>query len=200
MRPDDRVALTGDDAILVSRRPPAATPHLGTDRGDGTWARRFDHPFSGGGVRASEQRLRARRADPAPAQLRGGGSLASTRLVGRAGGHPLARAGGRRPRRPRGHLHSLARLGPRPWCHGARRGRGRTGRGPQRLRHERLPGALPATRGHGRHRYSFRLYALNSDPALPSGAGKRELERALEGHTLAAAELIGTTSVRSRPV
>jgi Raf kinase inhibitor-like YbhB/YbcL family protein len=46
--------------------------------------------------------------------------------------------------------------------------------------------------GHGRHRYSFRLYALNPDPALPSGAGKRELERALEGHTLAAAELIGT--------
>jgi Raf kinase inhibitor-like YbhB/YbcL family protein len=46
--------------------------------------------------------------------------------------------------------------------------------------------------GHGRHRYSFRLYALDSDPDLPPGAGKRELERALEGHTLAAAELIGT--------
>jgi Raf kinase inhibitor-like YbhB/YbcL family protein len=46
--------------------------------------------------------------------------------------------------------------------------------------------------GHGRHRYSFRLYALDSDPDLPSGAGKRELVRALEGHTLAAAELIGT--------
>jgi Raf kinase inhibitor-like YbhB/YbcL family protein len=39
--------------------------------------------------------------------------------------------------------------------------------------------------GHGRHRYSFRLYALDSDPDLRPGAGKGELERALEGHTLA---------------
>jgi Raf kinase inhibitor-like YbhB/YbcL family protein len=46
--------------------------------------------------------------------------------------------------------------------------------------------------GHGRHRYSFRLYALDSDLDLPSGAAKRELERALEGRTLAVAELIGT--------
>lgn len=46
--------------------------------------------------------------------------------------------------------------------------------------------------GHGRHRYSFRLYALDSDPDLPPGAGKRELERTLKGHTLGAAELIGT--------
>jgi Raf kinase inhibitor-like YbhB/YbcL family protein len=46
--------------------------------------------------------------------------------------------------------------------------------------------------GHGRHRYSFRLYALDSDPDLGPGAGKRELERTLEGHTLATAELIGT--------
>jgi Raf kinase inhibitor-like YbhB/YbcL family protein len=46
--------------------------------------------------------------------------------------------------------------------------------------------------GHGRHRYSFRLYALDTDLELRPGAGKRELERALEGHTLAKAELIGT--------
>jgi Raf kinase inhibitor-like YbhB/YbcL family protein len=46
--------------------------------------------------------------------------------------------------------------------------------------------------GHGRHRYSFRLYALDSDPDLPPGAGKRELDRALDGHTRAEAELIGT--------
>jgi Raf kinase inhibitor-like YbhB/YbcL family protein len=46
--------------------------------------------------------------------------------------------------------------------------------------------------GHGRHRYFFRLYALDSDPDLAPGADKRELERALEGHTLAAVELIGT--------
>jgi Raf kinase inhibitor-like YbhB/YbcL family protein len=46
--------------------------------------------------------------------------------------------------------------------------------------------------GHGRHRYFCRLCALDFDPGLRSGAGKRELERALEGHTLAVAELIGT--------
>jgi Raf kinase inhibitor-like YbhB/YbcL family protein len=46
--------------------------------------------------------------------------------------------------------------------------------------------------GHGRHRYSFRLYALDSDIDLSPGAGQGELQRALEGHTLAIAELIGT--------
>jgi Raf kinase inhibitor-like YbhB/YbcL family protein len=45
--------------------------------------------------------------------------------------------------------------------------------------------------GHG-HRYSFRLYALDSDPAPRPGSSKRDSERALEGHTLAVAELIGT--------
>jgi len=46
--------------------------------------------------------------------------------------------------------------------------------------------------GHGRHRYFFRLYALDFDPDLRPGVGKGELERTLEGHTLATAELIGT--------
>jgi Raf kinase inhibitor-like YbhB/YbcL family protein len=46
--------------------------------------------------------------------------------------------------------------------------------------------------GHGRHRYSFRLYALDSDPDLRPGAGKGELDHALDGQTLAEAELIGT--------
>ena len=75
-------------------------------------------------------------------------------------------------------------------------------RGSATARRRRSRGATTSTRaatggpcpppGHGRHRYSFRLYALDSDPDLPSGARKRELERALEDHTLAAAELIGT--------
>jgi hypothetical protein len=39
---------------------------------------------------------------------------------------------------------------------------------------------------------SFRLYALDSDPDLRPGAGKGELERALDGHSLAEAELIDT--------
>jgi len=59
-----------------------------------------------------------------------------------------------------------------------------------RLRHAGYRGPCPPP-GHGRHRYFLRLYALDSDLDLRPGAGKRELERALEGHTLAAAEPIG---------
>lgn len=43
----------------------------------------------------------------------------------------------------------------------------------------------------GTHRYVFRLFALNTVPALGSAAGKKELERAMEGHILARGELIG---------
>ena len=44
----------------------------------------------------------------------------------------------------------------------------------------------------GRHRYSHRLYAL--DTVLPDlhGPGKATLEQAMQGHVLAQAELIGT--------
>ncbi len=45
---------------------------------------------------------------------------------------------------------------------------------------------------HRRHRYSLRLYALDAEPELRRDAGWREVERAPEGHTLAAAEPIGT--------
>jgi Raf kinase inhibitor-like YbhB/YbcL family protein len=46
--------------------------------------------------------------------------------------------------------------------------------------------------GHGRHRYVFRLYALDADPGLDAGGTKAELERAIEGHVLTIAELVGT--------
>jgi Raf kinase inhibitor-like YbhB/YbcL family protein len=46
--------------------------------------------------------------------------------------------------------------------------------------------------GHGPHRYSFRLYALESELDLPAGAGKTEVERAIAEGVLAAAELVGT--------
>jgi Raf kinase inhibitor-like YbhB/YbcL family protein len=46
--------------------------------------------------------------------------------------------------------------------------------------------------GHGRHRYVFRLYALDEELELGSGAAKAELERAIEGHVLTTAELVGT--------
>jgi Raf kinase inhibitor-like YbhB/YbcL family protein len=46
--------------------------------------------------------------------------------------------------------------------------------------------------GHGRHRYVFRLYALDAEPELAAGATKAELEQAMEGHVLMTAELVGT--------
>jgi hypothetical protein len=46
--------------------------------------------------------------------------------------------------------------------------------------------------GHGAHRYHFRLYALDTELDLGSGAAKPELEQAIEGHVLTTAELVGT--------
>ena len=46
-------------------------------------------------------------------------------------------------------------------------------------------------RGHGSHRYRFRLHAVAGELGLRSGAGVAELERALSGNVLAVAELIG---------
>ena len=41
------------------------------------------------------------------------------------------------------------------------------------------------------HRYFFKLYALDAKLNLKSGATKAEVERAMKGHILAQAELIG---------
>jgi Raf kinase inhibitor-like YbhB/YbcL family protein len=46
--------------------------------------------------------------------------------------------------------------------------------------------------GHGRHRYIFRLYALDAEPELAAGAAKAELEQAIEGHVLTMAEFVGS--------
>jgi len=46
--------------------------------------------------------------------------------------------------------------------------------------------------GHGRHRYLFRLYALDSGLELGAGAAKADLEEAIEGHVLTIAEVVGT--------
>jgi Raf kinase inhibitor-like YbhB/YbcL family protein len=46
--------------------------------------------------------------------------------------------------------------------------------------------------GHGPHRYFFKLHALDGKLDLPAGAGKAEVERAIEGRALAVAELMGT--------
>lgn len=44
----------------------------------------------------------------------------------------------------------------------------------------------------GTHRYFFKVYALDIELSLnPNAAGKKELEKAMQGHTLAKGELIG---------
>ena len=42
------------------------------------------------------------------------------------------------------------------------------------------------------HRYFFKLYALDTKLDLKSGAARQQLERAMEGHVLGQAELMGT--------
>ncbi len=47
-------------------------------------------------------------------------------------------------------------------------------------------------KGHGPHRYYFRLYALDvASLGLPQGAKRRDLDRALQGHILAEALYMG---------
>jgi len=46
--------------------------------------------------------------------------------------------------------------------------------------------------GSGVHHYHFRLYALDCVLDVPPRARRAELERAMRGHVLATAELIGT--------
>jgi hypothetical protein len=49
-------------------------------------------------------------------------------------------------------------------------------------------------RGHGTHRYFFKLLALDTRVALDPGADKRALLAAAKGHVLAEAQLLGTYS------
>lgn len=46
--------------------------------------------------------------------------------------------------------------------------------------------------GHGTHHYHFKLYALDTPLELAPGATKDQLLRAMKGHVVALAELIGT--------
>ena len=42
------------------------------------------------------------------------------------------------------------------------------------------------------HRYFFKLYAIGKPLALRAGASKRDVERTMEGHVLASAELVAS--------
>lgn len=54
-----------------------------------------------------------------------------------------------------------------------------------------LSGGLSGEDASKSHRYVFRLYALDKFLDLPPGASQDEVIKAMEGHTLAQAELIG---------
>jgi Raf kinase inhibitor-like YbhB/YbcL family protein len=48
------------------------------------------------------------------------------------------------------------------------------------------------------HHYSFRLYALDTPIAPRQGAQKKDIEAAMQGHTLGVAQLVGTYARRKR--
>ena len=48
------------------------------------------------------------------------------------------------------------------------------------------------------HRYFFKLYALDAPLGLKPGATKRDVERAMQGHVLATAQLMGTYARHKR--
>lgn len=50
----------------------------------------------------------------------------------------------------------------------------------------------------GTHRYFFKVYALDSDLGLGSGATKADVEKAMQNHILARGELVGLYSRDSR--
>lgn len=43
----------------------------------------------------------------------------------------------------------------------------------------------------GTHRYFFKLFALDTSLDIPKGSSKDEIEKAIEGHVLESAEIIG---------
>ncbi len=51
-------------------------------------------------------------------------------------------------------------------------------------------GPMPP-KGHGAHRYFFKLYALDAPLGLDTGVSKGELGKAMRGHVLAETELVG---------
>lgn len=50
-----------------------------------------------------------------------------------------------------------------------------------------------------RHRYFFRLYAIDFMPDWPKGMTKQEVEKAIEGRIIEKAELMGTYELKKKP-
>jgi Raf kinase inhibitor-like YbhB/YbcL family protein len=95
------------------------------------------------------------------------------------------------PDAPRGVFTHWVAWGLDPGAGGLGEGDGAPGEGRNDFGRVGYRGPCPPP-GHGRHRYVFRLYALDHELELPSGAGKVDLEQAIAGHVLTTAELVGT--------
>ena len=153
------------------------------------------------GVVAAFTKLRAAGRNPREAHLRGRRSVAAARLVGRARGHEELRADRRRSRRARsaraeddvGALGALQHP-----AGGERAARGRDGgdaaggnaaRAVNDFKRAGYGGPCPPI---GRHRYFHKLYALDVVLADLRKPTKAALEKAMAGHVLAEAQLVGT--------
>jgi Raf kinase inhibitor-like YbhB/YbcL family protein len=65
---------------------------------------------------------------------------------------------------------------------------GKTGK--TTMRHDRFDGPAPPP-GHGPHHYHFQVFALDRELGLDDGVGRTELLDAMEGHVIAAGEIVG---------
>ena len=95
------------------------------------------------------------------------------------------------PDAPRGVFTHWIAWGLDPAAEGLREGEAAPSEGENDFGATGYRGPCPPP-GHGRHRYVFRLYALDAEPELRAGAAKADVERAIEGHVLTTAELVGT--------
>ena len=63
--------------------------------------------------------------------------------------------------------------------------------GVEGLNSARQHGYLGMCPPSGKHRYFFKVYALDSKLDLKAASGKKDLENAMQGHVLAKGELVG---------
>ena len=96
------------------------------------------------------------------------------------------------PDAPGGTFTHWLAWGIEPAAHGLAEGARPPVQGRNDFRQRGWRGPCPPPR-HGRHRYVFRLVALDTTLTdLAPGAGAQDVDEAVRGHVLAAAELIGT--------
>ena len=144
-----------------------------------------------GRVHAHQPLLRARRTGSAGPHLRRGGPLTATGLVERI---PRTRSFALivdDPDAPGGTFTHWLGWGIEAQATGFMEGERAPLEGRNDFENVGYGGPCPPS-GHGTHRYFFRLHALDAEVEVASGAGRDELEPALDGRVIAVAELVGT--------